>query len=334
MSDKTKKVKPVKPAKKIDDRIALLQAQKPKEPGFDRQQWWEKMSYLRGQIRVEKRRERAEQLRIKEGRLTQDEYWKRYNVIKTQQGLNHREIQRQIKREQEQRAAAMKIRQIRTTEEQFKGKPKITRTTIDLDILNKPPTPKDYRYHLDILSQYTKNMLESAQFPIKFGLLYKTTMTKDNLTQDFIFPHTKEHHEYTFADILNQSEINKAVDDRIVIINQGIENFTNHGSLWQWVKSVEAYIKIIPIRRQGSSYCDLPSWINNKKCCINVKNDDNKCFLWAILSAIHPQEKDGQRVSKYKQYENEINMTNIEYPVCCKNYEKFERQNKPINVYE
>ncbi|KAK9687112.1 hypothetical protein QE152_g36685 [Popillia japonica] len=39
----------------------------------------------------------------------------------------------------------------------------------------------------------------------------------------------------------------------------------------------------------GSSYIELPEWIKSTKSCINVKNRDNQCFKWSILSALHPQ---------------------------------------------
>ncbi|GIY48176.1 hypothetical protein CDAR_285531 [Caerostris darwini] len=47
----------------------------------------------------------------------------------------------------------------------------------------------------------------------------------------------------------------------------------------------------------ASSYIDLPEELKSKKAIINVKNNDNKCFMWSILSAIHPVLKDAQRVS-------------------------------------
>ena len=40
-----------------------------------------------------------------------------------------------------------------------------------------------------------------------------------------------------------------------------------------------------PLR--GSSYIDLSEKNKNKQCCMNVKNKDNKCFIWTILSALH-----------------------------------------------
>lgn len=34
----------------------------------------------------------------------------------------------------------------------------------------------------------------------------------------------------------------------------------------------------------GSGYLSLPRFIENKKAIINVKNKDNKCFIYLILS--------------------------------------------------
>ena len=58
---------------------------------------------------------------------------------------------------------------------------------------------------------------------------------------------------------------------------------------------------------------------------MNVKNDDNKCFMWSIIAQLHPADhKHADRVSNYTLYEKELNMTNIEYPVKTKQIDKFE----------
>jgi len=38
--------------------------------------------------------------------------------------------------------------------------------------------------------------------------------------------------------------------------------------------------------RGGSSYIDAPDAIKNEKANVNVRHLDNKCFMWALLSAI------------------------------------------------
>ena len=95
-----------------------------------------------------------------------------------------------------------------------------------------------------------------------------------------------------------------------------------------------AFMKTADVRRSGSSYVEFPAWMKNKKFAVNIKNKDNKCFLWAYLAHLHPTNDNKERVSKYTQYENEVNMNGIPYPVSDKYYEKFEKQNKPINIFQ
>ncbi|VVC46467.1 Hypothetical protein CINCED_3A007881 [Cinara cedri] len=61
--------------------------------------------------------------------------------------------------------------------------------------------------------------------------------------------------------------------------------------------------KYNPLR--GASYIKLPKIISVKKAITNIKNKDNKCFLWSILAALHPQDKNSETISKYKEWENE-----------------------------
>ena len=41
---------------------------------------------------------------------------------------------------------------------------------------------------------------------------------------------------------------------------------------------------------KGNSYISRPDEISKKEACLNVRNEDNQCFKWAVLSALHPQE--------------------------------------------
>jgi len=80
-----------------------------------------------------------------------------------------------------------------------------------------------------------------------------------------------------------------------------MEEFEIRGSNWvlNRILNLElALNRYNPLRRK--SYIPVPQTLANKKAIINVKNKDNKCFLWSILAALHPADKDPQRVSKYK----------------------------------
>ncbi|XP_055308993.1 uncharacterized protein LOC129572903 [Sitodiplosis mosellana] len=85
----------------------------------------------------------------------------------------------------------------------------------------------------------------------------------------------------------------------------------------------------------GATYIKTPKKLDSKKAIINVQNDDNQCFKYAILSAIKDIKKNPQRVSHYKRYDNELNFTDIKFPVGLKNLKKFEELNPmiSINVY-
>lgn len=34
-------------------------------------------------------------------------------------------------------------------------------------------------------------------------------------------------------------------------------------------------------------YVELPKWFKDKKACVNVKNSDNKCFMYSVISCLH-----------------------------------------------
>ena len=117
-------------------------------------------------------------------------------------------------------------------------------------------------------------------------------------------------------------------------INGKIDEFIRNGSGWVLHHLVRIDLDIVrynPLK--ASSYIALPKVIKNRKACINIQNNDQKCFLWCVLAALHPTEDNFNRVSKYM--EDEINMNGIKYPVKVKDITKFEKQNLliAINVF-
>ncbi len=159
----------------------------------------------------------------------------------------------------------------------------------------------------------------------------------------FVIEHTNtKSKEYVWRKCKAISKIQINKDDTINIIKEcankltnDIEDLQQKGSDIRYIKS--KIIEVIefpynPLR--GSLYLDLHKSIKNKKCCINVKNNDNQCFKWSVLSALHPTLKDPQRVLKYKQFENELNFNNLEFPIKIDDIPKFEKLNNiSINVF-
>ena len=86
---------------------------------------------------------------------------------------------------------------------------------------------------------------------------------------------------------------------------------------------------------RGSSYIQLPDWLAKKKAIINPKNLDENCFKWSVIAALKWEEidKDHQRVSKLRRYEDEFDWSGMSYPVSTKDMSKFEVRNRiGVNV--
>jgi len=84
----------------------------------------------------------------------------------------------------------------------------------------------------------------------------------------------------------------------------------------------------------GSSFIQLPPFIANKKAIINIKNEDNKCFMWSVLAKLYPADKNAERVSKYEQYADELQFGEIKFPVKIDDIPIFESLNDvSVNVY-
>ena len=82
----------------------------------------------------------------------------------------------------------------------------------------------------------------------------------------------------------------------------------------------------------GASYITLPLDLAKKKGIVNPQNEDNECFKWAILCALHPVETHPERIAQYKKYANKLNFAGIEFPVQADEiiFQRFERQNPSI----
>ena len=81
---------------------------------------------------------------------------------------------------------------------------------------------------------------------------------------------------------------------------------------------------------RGGSYIDSPKWLKNKKSTINPKNNDDKCFQYAVTLALNLDIiiKDPQRISKIKPFIYQYNWKDIEFPPTSKDWRKFELNNK------
>ena len=116
---------------------------------------------------------------------------------------------------------------------------------------------------------------------------------------------------------------------------ESVGKYTCEGSGWVENGIVSVEVTLVEYRPlAGSSYIKTPKKLSNsKKGIVNVKNpSDEKCFLWSILAGLHPFARHSYRLSHYREYENDLNMVGIDYPVTIRHIKKFEKQNVNISV--
>ena len=77
-------------------------------------------------------------------------------------------------------------------------------------------------------------------------------------------------------------------------------------------------------------YIDSPQWLKNKKSTINPKNNDDKCFQYAVTLALNLNRIDNhpERISKIKPFIDQYNWKDTDFPAMGKDWKKFESNNE------
>jgi hypothetical protein len=153
----------------------------------------------------------------------------------------------------------------------------------------------------------------------------------DNGQQEKTTAHFRSKTYVSLENDDNDHNLNEAYQK----MNASLEEFIHKGSNWVLNKIINMEINTVkysPVA--GSSYMDLPPKLRFSRGLLNIQNEDNECFLWSILAALHPVQMHPERVSNYIQYEDTLNFLGIDFPVSLSKVEKFEKQNNlSINVF-
>ena len=87
--------------------------------------------------------------------------------------------------------------------------------------------------------------------------------------------------------ILNQGDITQSLNEAKAEALVHLAKFLNEGSGWRFKRCETLDLGIVQYRPfRGRSYIKTPAYIP-PRTIINVKNNDSRCFEWAILSALY-----------------------------------------------
>ena len=178
------------------------------------------------------------------------------------------------------------------------------------ELLSKNYFPR-FKYQLSYLAKFSKIVNEEEE-------VYKRWIKSDLM------------HNHTQQDTHNT--LIQKLDD---------EQLEGSGFVFQEIEEVilEIY-KVNDI--QASSYIELPPKYKNSQSIINIKNNDQYCFLWCFLAYLYPVEDNKNITSSYSKHFDKFNLEGLDFPMKVTDIPKFENlyrlstggQQCCINVFE
>ena len=83
----------------------------------------------------------------------------------------------------------------------------------------------------------------------------------------------------------------------------------------------------------GSSYIPLQSFLAARKAIINLKNENDECFKWAITRALNLVEKHSEGIDiKLREKSEVLSWKGLKFLVILSDINKFENVNSSISV--
>ena len=122
----------------------------------------------------------------------------------------------------------------------------------------------------------------------KVKLILKIFMIheKENITKEFAFHSNIEVN----LEGTDEDDIYIIMMDRILEkLERFINGDGNGGTGWAVFNAIKLELHTVsykPLR--GETWVPLPKELADKKAIINMKNENNKCFLWSVLRALNP----------------------------------------------
>ena len=176
------------------------------------------------------------------------------------------------------------------------------------NIINNHKTQGEWKIHLTMSINFFSSK-DSEEISTMHSRSDNIEILTGNKTDEFI--------EELFESLLQRYQ--KGLEEKA----RGSE-FDNIDSLYYKLHKISL--------NRGGSYLDSPEWLKNKKATINPKNNDDKCFQYALTVALNHEQikKDPQRITKIKPFTDQYNWKDIDFPSHKKDWNEFEKNNKAI----
>lgn len=172
---------------------------------------------------------------------------------------------------------------------------------------------------------------------LKVTFNFTLVMQQKDIKDDEPPEYTEIHRQMKAIRLFNPDQIKDELAQVISEMEEWIPEcmLKNSALLFGYASAVSVNIsKYSPMR--GGSYIELDDYLKNKKCCINIQNEDDKCLMYCVLYHINKEhlKSHPERVSKYKKYLNQYDFSKIKFPASLHEVKKMENLiDYGINVF-
>ena len=180
-----------------------------------------------------------------------------------------------------------------------------------VDMINDHKNQNEWKIQLSVAINFISSKPDSDETPIMH--------TKSDNMEIMIGSDTNEVIEELFKSLLQKCQENLE------------EKMSGSELVFDAVNVLYYDLNKISLNR-GGSYIDSPKWLKCKKATINPKNEDNKCFQYALTVALNYEQiiDHPERITKIKPFIDQYNWKEIDFPSRGKDWKKFVSNNKSI----
>ncbi|XP_063241457.1 uncharacterized protein LOC134541738 [Bacillus rossius redtenbacheri] len=139
------------------------------------------------------------------------------------------------------------------------------------------------------------------------------------------------------AAVLLSDEVGEIYDSVFIPeVNRNVSDFAARGSGWALQRLINMDVHVSSYRAftVGAPHTKLPTFLSNRKACVNIECPKQHCFLYAVMARVMPAEANVNRASSYPDPLVAFNTSGLSFPSTLHQIKTFERNNNiSINFY-
>ena len=198
------------------------------------------------------------------------------------------------------------------------------------DIINDHKTQGDLKVHSGIKVTDYKTQ---GEWKSQLTMIINSISSKDS--DKICTMHTKSNN----IEIMMGNETDEVIEELFESLLQkcqeGLEEKMRESEfVFDSIDLLHYNLLKIGLNRAGS-YIDSPKWLKNKKATISPKNNDDKCFQYALTVALNYEQikKNPLRISNIKPFIDQYNWKEIDFSSLKKDWKKFEKENQLLLIF-